>query len=254
MDKALSIALGGELLAPSDCDYTSYNRLGLVCPVCNNPVYLVSASEVSTHTRKEKTITGFSRNAHFSHFYEKDRLSECENRSAVSDIERVEHNTVARNQRLAVFVGSFCEILELNPRLLEINKAPRVVVSILTDALKNEVKALSVYSIFATRFWQYLKTNQQTIGELMPKNNLQEKISLEAFNFMISDEGKKVVAIMFWYIYYFGGKGDVEKLTNNILTCTGTTIIEIFDELSLTLVEILLETPWIEGFSNLQNR
>jgi hypothetical protein len=51
---ASSIRFGGLLVEASDCDYTSFKHLGLLCPICKRSVFLVGAKQRATHTRKNK--------------------------------------------------------------------------------------------------------------------------------------------------------------------------------------------------------
>jgi hypothetical protein len=98
MKFAASIRYGGELVEPQECDYNDYKYLGLLCPECKSPVFLVKSQ---VRSRLEKT---YAVSAHFSHFKEVDptyaqkcelRVSnyddrEMEKRKAIASVSAIE--------------------------------------------------------------------------------------------------------------------------------------------------------------------
>lgn len=100
MIEAKSIYLGGDIVSAAECDYSSYERLGLKCPFCDSAVFLRSAS-----VRK---IKGVERpiGAYFAHFPSgyTDNF-DCEARSnSKAGRDRIEQIKIeARNQRLKTY-------------------------------------------------------------------------------------------------------------------------------------------------------
>jgi hypothetical protein len=253
MKIALSIALGGEVVTPQECDYSSYSQLGLICPACSNPVFLVAATKVRPHTRKNKDIAAFVRGEHFSHFYEKDRLLECENRSSdISSTEAQLYQSTARNQRLQVFVSGIYEILQLSPALIDLKFIPQLLNQLLSEVVGSEPKAAAVYQAVGKAFWVNLKTNQGTIKDLLHGADINHRIATEAFTFILSEHGAIVATTLFWHAYYHANQAAVLPAVSAATQYTRSQFQPVFDSVALDLVGYLLATPWIQGFQNNQ--
>lgn len=100
MKAAKSMYFGGDIVSAEECDYNSYERLGLKCPFCDHPVFLRAAS-----TRKIKEVET-QIVAYFAHFRSTTVFElDCEARStSTSGKERIEQiKTEARNQRLKIY-------------------------------------------------------------------------------------------------------------------------------------------------------
>lgn len=108
MKDAKSIYLGGDIVAASECDYSSYERLGLKCPFCDSAVFIRSAS-----FRKikgvEKPIGAYF--AHFPSGYSENY--DCEARStSKAGRDRIEQIKVeARNQRLKTYNAKLWQLI-----------------------------------------------------------------------------------------------------------------------------------------------
>jgi hypothetical protein len=218
MKLALSISLGGEPISPSECNYSSYVELALICPACKNPVLLVKGGAVSPHIRKGKAISSFSRESHFSHFYEKDRLGECENRSNYSKMEIELLRSQSRQQRKAVFIGRIAEILQLSPSLRDLDVSPALVHSLISEAVNDNLKAFSIYQIVGKNFWIYLKTNWVDLRNLIKLDSFDGKIACEVLEFLISESGELITTNLFWCLYYEATKDNFIENTSKLLT------------------------------------
>jgi hypothetical protein len=100
MKTAKSMYLGGEIVSAEECNYDSYEKLGLQCPFCNSAVFFSSESSRSVRG-KEQYISSY-----FSHFHSDDEKShDCENRAKTiqgkAQVERI--RAESKNQRLKVY-------------------------------------------------------------------------------------------------------------------------------------------------------
>lgn len=107
MRYARSMRFGGQLIEASECDYEDYKKLGLLCPVCKNMVFLVGET---TRTRGDKT---FKVSAHFNHFPQQKAFAEqCELRvKKYSEKEIKKALNQARGQRAKFFKRWFWQII-----------------------------------------------------------------------------------------------------------------------------------------------
>ena len=100
--------LGGDVVNADECDFDSYKKLGLVCPFCNEAVFL-RAGFIGKRGSKSVDIP-----ACFSHFpTSKETMEDCERRSLSkegrAEIERIK--TEARNQRLELYNKHLWEMI-----------------------------------------------------------------------------------------------------------------------------------------------
>jgi len=109
MEECKSMYHGGELVSALDCDFESYRELGLLCPFCNEPVYLCGETvRQSSKTHKLSYIR-----PHFKHFPGGDPLDfDCEKRAISAEGKRYLDAIRAerRGQRLELFNRYFLEI------------------------------------------------------------------------------------------------------------------------------------------------
>ena len=130
MKYAASMRYAGMLVDAIDADYTSYKRLGLLCPNCHAPVFLVSGSDRQDSTRtivdkttgfkKQVPVTGASVEAHFSHFRDvsEEQVKQCELRvKSLKPSEFQKRSIAARNQRERFFRSHFWKILEMGYKM-----------------------------------------------------------------------------------------------------------------------------------------
>ena len=112
MRYAKSIKHGGMLVEASDCDHSSYVKLGLCCPFCGNPVFLSKGRDFKGSKKRKAYKTA----AYFSHFKGVE-AEECELRSTSEGKARyAESRAKAKQQRLSKFQSAIAFILELNPK------------------------------------------------------------------------------------------------------------------------------------------
>ena len=62
MKAAKSMYFGGDIVSAEECDYNSYERLGLKCPFCDHPVFLRAGSSRKNKGVEQTVVTCF---AHF---------------------------------------------------------------------------------------------------------------------------------------------------------------------------------------------
>jgi hypothetical protein len=125
MITASSIRYGGLLVDASECSYESFKQLGLLCPICKRPVFLVQEACREAHTRKLKTgistaVKESSVPAHFSHFQDvsKEEIEQCELKSSkITQVQREVIASKARGQRLKVLQRRLWQMLKTSFRL-----------------------------------------------------------------------------------------------------------------------------------------
>ena len=109
MQYAKAMRYGGQLVKPEECDYESHKKLGLLCPNCSNPVFLVKSKKSVSKLGKEFTVP-----AYFSHYnMTKSQIERCELRVkkySEADIKRAQSQ--ARNQRVRFFQKWFWSIVK----------------------------------------------------------------------------------------------------------------------------------------------
>lgn len=130
MKYAASMRYAGMLVDAAEADYSSYKNLGLLCPICHAPVFLVSGSDRAPTTRKitdkttgivkEVPVAAATVEAHFSHFKDvsEEQVKQCELR--VRGIKPAEIHrciAIARHQRERFFKSHFWQLLELGYKM-----------------------------------------------------------------------------------------------------------------------------------------
>jgi hypothetical protein len=129
---ALSIRYGGLLVDAADCNYESFKNLGLLCPICKKSVFLVSASNRETHTRKRKDgrttqVRECTVPAHFNHHHDvsESEVLECELRSqTLTQTHRIAIAAKARGQRIKTMQRHFWKICKTSVKLQDIDGVP----------------------------------------------------------------------------------------------------------------------------------
>ena len=109
---ASSIKHGGMQVEASECDHSSYVKLGLCCPFCGNPVFLSKGRDFKGSKKRKAYKTA----AYFCHF-KGVNASECELRSTTEGKARyTESRAKAKQQRLSKFRSAIALIWQLNPK------------------------------------------------------------------------------------------------------------------------------------------
>jgi hypothetical protein len=140
MRQAKSMYLAGSLMQADRCDYRSCIDFGLVCPFCNDPVFLVGES-----TRRKNGSTETIR-AHFSHFKaDANRGKDCEARSLTKEgrdyLQKL--SPLARGQRLKLFNRRLWDMIREGkniPKNLDRRiraKLPRQAIEQIPDVIKH---------------------------------------------------------------------------------------------------------------------
>lgn len=111
MLEARSMYRAGNLISAKDCDFDSYKELGLICPFCNQPVFLVKPA----FKQRQKTGATYYCQPHFSHYPGSDISDDdCEKRSQSTEGQNwIENIRIERrNQRLELFNLYFWDIIQ----------------------------------------------------------------------------------------------------------------------------------------------
>jgi hypothetical protein len=169
MFDAVSMYLGGAVVAASDCDYNSAKQLGLTCPFCKSAVFF-KGEQVREQKGKLKYI-----NSHFSHY--KTGTPEdldCEKRSHTKQgkEEIIRMRGEAKNQRLKLYNKHLWQMF-MNDR----NFTPKLLNNV-TSLIGKDGLLLKVISI-RTAFKNNLSSIYTYIDEsvnVMSAENLGEKI------------------------------------------------------------------------------
>lgn len=93
----------GEVVAAIDADYNSFKDLGLICPLCNEAVFLVRGSSRKRGDKLEEV------SPHFSH-YKEGKVCELRARSIAYQQYIEQISPQSRGQRLSLFNRRFWEI------------------------------------------------------------------------------------------------------------------------------------------------
>jgi hypothetical protein len=121
MIEAKSIYLGGAIVTAPECDYHSTIDLGLNCPFCSKPVFLVKAFD------RQRGDKAHVVPAHFSHYKADSELGkDCEARSLSKEgrefLQKLRPE--ARGQRLAVFNRRMWQMLAWQKDIPSFKGAP----------------------------------------------------------------------------------------------------------------------------------
>lgn len=111
MQLASSIRYGRLLVKATDCNYTDYKNLGLVCPNCHESVFLTKGHDRHYKSSKTSVVA-----AHFNHRQDKSAqaIALCELRvKQISAAEIKRRENASRNQRLQLFNRHLWNILTM---------------------------------------------------------------------------------------------------------------------------------------------
>ena len=232
MRYAKSMYLGGELLKAEECDYASSRELGLICPICNEAVFLVAGSVRENILRNSKKKTQILP-AHFNHYKMNDdnfSLS-CDYR-ALSNQQRLElksNYTKSKKQRLEIFNRHLWDIIkkERNLRPKKMFKESLIPVSN-TEINKLKTTVLTLWREFYLSE-EYLEAYQQVCKDyftsegVIPESIIShsayplqkqyfckhflkaqhEKIIQEIFEFLGTNTAKPIWVNLFRMVTYY---------------------------------------------------
>ncbi|MEH1906301.1 MAG: competence protein CoiA family protein [Nostoc sp.] len=150
MEYAISIYKGSKRVYAKDCDFVSYSKQGLICPICKQEVYL----------RK-----GNIREPYFAHFHATSsrQVEECELRVS-ADGNGTETSSLIENrgQRLDIFQQHFISMIYVGQEKIVDNvKFNNWIDSIKRDnnqAINNIIKDCNQY-------FQYFLTHQRLMED-----------------------------------------------------------------------------------------
>lgn len=233
MEYAISIYKPGERVYPEQCDFNSYSDLGLICPICKQEVYL----------RK-----GNIREPYFAHFHATSsrQVEECELRvSADGNSTEISSLIENRGQRLKIFQQHFISMIYFeNSKIIEDVKFNNWINSIKRDnnqAINNIIKDCSQY-------FQCFLTHQRLMEDkyIFPSNKikdkqimLQQKIALEAIDYLCVKSNYKLLEYIIYYCIYQLYK---EKFTKTNI-----------DSICHLVIETIMLNPWIKALNNSKN-
>ena len=219
MQYAKSMRYGGVFVEAHKCDRESYLKLGLLCPVCNAPVFYVSGKQIPDHERKVKDkiipVKGSKVDAFFSHF-EADKYSEmCKAKEKPSIAAPTRKDVVdAKNnlqkQSLKLFNAHFFDILKTSPYMVSYEQDVMFYVEgLCRESDKSREATLSILKGIETGFGLYFRQNLSKTKELLDagiaytgielllEQELNHQVALEALNFLATSPAKKILSNLF---------------------------------------------------------
>lgn len=225
MNVAKSLYLGGKIIYANDkrLNYYSYKELGLLCPVCGEPV----------HFRK-----GECRKPYFAHFKGTDpkQVEECNLRASAygNSTQGTKSNFIEdKGQRIEIFEKQFLNIIAENDSEFYIkiravnNRVPLI-------KLENTTKECREYLI-ANNERIKTKLNALYKNDLNNSSTLDKQITFEAIDYLFVESSHCLLDKLIHYSIY------------NCYDFTSFSLANICDE----VVEIILNTPWLKVSSQI---
>lgn len=235
MDIARAMALG-KIVYAEDCDFSSYTKLGLLCTVCKEPVYL-RAGEI--------------RKSHFAHFKGTDPrlVEECELRVTAYSTNTVNTSSIEdRGQRLETFQKHFLNMIYLKGnKIIDDSKFKKWI-----DLFKQANNEL--INNFTKPCTEYFIMHRESMQEkyILPKAEIKEKyilldqeIALEAMNYLCVKSSFSLLEYILQYSMY---QLHYQTPTYTLLKQLNTE--EKIKETCLFATEMIIFNPWLKAFSN----
>lgn len=274
MKYAKAMSLGGELVKPEQCDYESHKKLGLLCPNCSNPVFLVKEKHGTSKLGKDYVVPSY-----FAHYnMPKNQVERCELRvKNYSEAEVKKAKAQARNQRLKFFKKWFWSILystkigdnnELLGKAMEerviwatsipdydnlLSEMYPVLKKIILGYKEHHLELLLEESL--SMRMQYIKENREVIvrlGDYTESVNtfnakLHNEICGEVIDFLFIKMNRELTYNLLLFCTAGIGKEKIDELTveEDITTAIGLRIMG-------KLLSIIYTIPWIAKFQELK--
>lgn len=127
MRYALSLKYACHLISAEEAEYEDHRNLGLLCPSCCQPVFLIKGRSVAneklrkTKSGEFKKFRSYQTESYFAH-YGGTASKECQlyrTRGKVSDSTITHSNNKSRQQRRKLFEEKIEQVLRLNPHLYD---------------------------------------------------------------------------------------------------------------------------------------
>lgn len=163
MQIAKAIRWGGMPVNAEECDYSTFLNDGLLCPICNGTVFLVSGSTREPHQRTLKNGTKREVKqaqipAHFSH-HRSDALrnDECELRAAkITPVQRQQMYAQARGQVANKFRNKFWGMVQTSVKIHRDDSVDALLTVLTRASAMNEMRTKSLLRLLvgtlATQF------------------------------------------------------------------------------------------------------
>ena len=258
MKLAASIRYGGELVSASEVDYQAYRHLGLICPHCNDPVFLAAAHERHLAKGAVSQVP-----AQFRHFKASDPVlvKICSARVEQYDQKEIARRaTIARNQRLKFLQRWFWNIMidrasGITPYLddpdiaAERYMTQRIVVGLVREKFSsrcNEDAGMTLRLMLDSPNEELQVTNKKLISDLYRLTQVDMRLHLaicsEVFNFLQSRStayifDQLIIASAGLTYYSDAGKRALDR---------GVDISELT---YLKLVGLIAIIPWADEFA-----
>lgn len=186
MKKAKSMYLIGEIVSADQCDYESSRKLGLVCPFCNEVVFLRASSMRETTLRNGKRVTQ-EIPSYFAHYPSTFNGFECENRALTKEGKAEIEKLVieSKNQRLKLFNDSLWDIFKSDRNVRE----KKVIERIKTQFSLKEIEDISsrTHRYFGTDLPKLYEFLSQLPDEVKPEKMLSKLFSIETVRQSVND-------------------------------------------------------------------
>ncbi|MBD2470670.1 hypothetical protein [Nostoc sp. FACHB-145] len=232
---ARSMRLGGKIVYPDECDFCSYDDLKLRCIICGEPVYL----------RK-----GDVRKPYFAHFHTTNsrQVEECELRvSFYGNNTQINSLIKDRGQRLEIFEQHFLNMISVGNNKIVDDVKFKLWINSIKDKNYETINKLTQDCS------QYFLTHRRQMeGKyILPFSKikdkaimLQQKISLEAIDYLCVKSSYKLLEYLLNYSMYKLYK-DKE---NHIIKQNN-----IFNICNLAM-KLVIINPWLKEFESIQDK
>jgi|GEM_PF-2344959 len=228
MDIAKSMMLGGKIVYPDECDYSSYKELLLCCPFCGQEVFLKA---------------GACRKSHFAHFAGTDpnQVEQCELRaSSYSKSSGINNFFQDRRQRLKIFQDRFLSLISLE------NDTP--ITNLEFNNWVNSIKRdrdQSIDNIITDCIHYFLKHCHKIADKYINTTvniNIQREIALEAIDYLCVKSSFNLLEYLIYFSIYKLLKNEQHKLFQQHIAGKDVASICHF------VIKIIIFNNWIEVF------
>jgi hypothetical protein len=220
MHFAKSLRYGGVFVEAKKCDRDSYLKLGLLCPVCNSPVFYVGEQSRAEHFRKtpkgEKTpVKSTFVEAFFSHFEADKNSTLCVARhrpSAAVPTAKESKEAISRfrKQSLQIFKNHFMAMVATSPMMANYTQDITFYEQSLLresgvpiDVVKRVLKGIQA------RFSQFYRANLYTVkssiiegfkrdhSSHLAEDEIRIQIAIEALDFLATSAASSILKLLF---------------------------------------------------------
>ncbi|MEH2385423.1 MAG: hypothetical protein V7K14_06460 [Nostoc sp.] len=238
MEFAKSIKFGGEIVHADECNFYSYNDLKLCCPVCSEPVFLKK---------------GTTRKSHFAHFPGTDtkQVEECELRvSSYGDNKQISSFIQDRGQRLEIFKQHFISLISVEKQKIihdknfnnwinsaEVKTSKIIIKNVIINCAKYFIENKNVIKKYYVPLIEI--NNNKTL--------LQQRIALEAIDYLCVKSSLQLLAYILYYSIYKLYVHEQNKLFKQEFTT------RFIDKVCKYAGKVIILNDWLKAFDLTKN-